>query len=350
MEIQSRYNVGSIFALYASINTLLSLANQSHHQFTPKQIRDYIDSKLKDWFSKQKILDPRTFTLVITEYHEDWNGCNSNNLYSAIEAYLSIKLRSISTRLKAYHVRKQPVAYQLAQGEEFSENVNLDENNKNVNLQWKFCCCNPEKGKDSGPKRSSKSFELSFDPRYKDGLSPYLPFVVVKNYEKFLEMKKELYLFTYGSMSSRGWNSVKFKHPFTFDALALDPKLKQLIVDELDRFVRRREFYKKIGRAWKRGYLLYGPPGTGKSSLMAAIANYLKFNVYDLQLGSIMKDYMSILLSLSGLLNFIDGLWSSCGEERIIILTTNHKERLDPALLRPGRMDLHIHMSYLRMT
>lgn len=49
---------------------------------------------------------------------------------------------------------------------------------------------------------------------------------------------------------------------------------------------------------------------------------------------------------MSGLLNFIDGLWSSCGDERIIIFTTNHKEKLDPALLRPGRMDLHIHMSY----
>lgn len=51
-------------------------------------------------------------------------------------------------------------------------------------------------------------------------------------------------------------------------------------------------------------------------------------------------------MTLSGLLNFIDGLWSSCGDERIIVFTTNHKDRLDPALLRPGRMDMHIHMSY----
>ncbi|KDP25705.1 hypothetical protein JCGZ_24006 [Jatropha curcas] len=51
-------------------------------------------------------------------------------------------------------------------------------------------------------------------------------------------------------------------------------------------------------------------------------------------------------LTLSGILNFIDGLWSSCGDERIIVFTTNHKERLDPALLRPGRMDVHINMSY----
>lgn len=52
-------------------------------------------------------------------------------------------------------------------------------------------------------------------------------------------------------------------------------------------------------------------------------------------------------ITLGGLLNFIDGLWSSCGDERIVIFTTNHKEKIDPALLRPGRMDMHIHMSYL---
>ena len=51
-------------------------------------------------------------------------------------------------------------------------------------------------------------------------------------------------------------------------------------------------------------------------------------------------------LTLSGILNFIDGLWSSYGDERIVVFTTNHKDRIDPALLRPGRMDVHISMSY----
>lgn len=55
-------------------------------------------------------------------------------------------------------------------------------------------------------------------------------------------------------------------------------------------------------------------------------------------------------MTLSGLLNFIDGLWSCCGDERIVVFTTNHKDRLDPALLRPGRMDMHIHMSYCTFT
>ena len=51
-------------------------------------------------------------------------------------------------------------------------------------------------------------------------------------------------------------------------------------------------------------------------------------------------------VTLSGLLNMVDGLWSSSGHERILIFTTNHMDRLDPALLRPGRMDKHIHMGY----
>ncbi|KAG2640899.1 hypothetical protein PVAP13_2KG126780 [Panicum virgatum] len=59
------------------------------------------------------------------------------------------------------------------------------------------------------------------------------------------------------------------------------------------------------------------------------------------------KDDEDTKLTLSGLLNFIDGLWSACGGERIIIFTTNNKDNLDPALIRRGRMDKHIEMSLL---
>lgn len=43
-------------------------------------------------------------------------------------------------------------------------------------------------------------------------------------------------------------------------------------------------------------------------------------------------------VTFSGLLNALDGVASS--EERIIFMTTNHIDRLDPALIRPGRVDL----------
>ena len=64
----------------------------------------------------------------------------------------------------------------------------------------------------------------------------------------------------------------------------MDPKKKQEIMDDLKDFVLGQMFYQKTGRAWKRGYLLYGPPGTGKSSMIAAMANYLGYDIYDLEL------------------------------------------------------------------
>ena len=42
----------------------------------------------------------------------------------------------------------------------------------------------------------------------------------------------------------------------------------------------------------------------------------------------------------------MEGLWSICGDEWIIIFTTNHKERLDAALLRRVQIDVQVEMSY----
>ncbi|CAN6722255.1 unnamed protein product [Malus baccata var. baccata] len=180
------------------------------------------------------------------------------------------------------------------------------------------------------------------------------------------------------------WSSINLDHPASFETMAMEPEMKAALVEDLERFRKRKEYYRRVGKAWKRGYLLYGPPGTGKSSLVAAMANYLKFDIFDLDLREVQcnSDLRRLLIgtksrsilviedidcsvelqnrdsenetnaveddkiSLSAVLNFIDGLWSTCGEERIVVFTTNHKDRLDPALLRPGRMDLHIHMSY----
>src|SRR5258708_34026656 len=49
-------------------------------------------------------------------------------------------------------------------------------------------------------------------------------------------------------------------------------------------------------------------------------------------------------VTLSGLLNVVDGLFSPPGA--IFVMTTNHREKLDPALIRPGRIDLQLHITY----
>ncbi|KAE8695154.1 Mitochondrial chaperone BCS1-like protein [Hibiscus syriacus] len=71
-------------------------------------------------------------------------------------------------------------------------------------------------------------------------------------------------------------------------------------------------------------------------SLVAAMANYLKFDIYDLGLTSVRSDADLRRTLLS----------TAVEDERIIVFTTNYKDQIHPALLRPGRMDLHINMSY----
>ncbi|OEL33275.1 AAA-ATPase ASD, mitochondrial [Dichanthelium oligosanthes] len=253
-------------------------------------------------------------------------------------------------------------------------------------------------------------YRLVFHCRHRDlVVGSYLPYVLEEG-RAVTVRNRQRRLFTNNPSSSwnsyRGgksvWSHVPFEHPATFDTLAMDPAEKEAILDDLEAFREAKDYYAKVGKAWKRGYLLYGPPGTGKSTMIAAMANFLDYDVYDLELTAVKtntelrklfiettgksiiviedidcsvdltgkrKDKKkpdgdggddksklpvepdkddSTKVTLSGLLNFIDGLWSACGGERIIIFTTNHKDKLDPALIRRGRMDKHIEMSYCR--
>ena len=136
-------------------------------------------------------------------------------------------------------------------------------------------------------------------------LESYLPHVITR-FEELQEEEKEKMrtIKLYSRDCGRGgeWGFINLEHPATFEKLAMDPDMKKMLKDDMDRFVRRKELYKKVGKVWKRGYLLYGPPGTGKSSLIAAMANYLKYNIYDLNLSSGRcsdSDLRKILLSTS---------------------------------------------------
>jgi chaperone BCS1 len=51
-------------------------------------------------------------------------------------------------------------------------------------------------------------------------------------------------------------------------------------------------------------------------------------------------------LDLSGLLNVLDGV-VDC-PNRILVMTTNHPEKLDPALIRPGRIDKIVYLGYMQ--
>ncbi|KAF8503314.1 mitochondrial chaperone BCS1 [Russula emetica] len=156
-------------------------------------------------------------------------------------------------------------------------------------------------------------------------------------------------------------------------SVVLAPGIAEKIIDDVRAFLERREWYADRGIPYRRGYLLHGPPGSGKSSFIQALAGSLSYDICLLNLSErgLTDDKLNYLLSnapersfiliedvdaafnkrvqtsedgyqssvtFSGFLNALDGVAS--GEERIIFLTTNHFDRLDPALIRPGRVDL----------
>ncbi|WCJ25005.1 P-loop containing nucleoside triphosphate hydrolases superfamily protein [Euphorbia peplus] len=137
--------------------------------------------------------------------------------------------------------------------------------------------------------RNRKYFELKCNKRNKQKvIDTYLPHISLAA-ESILSTRDTLNLYTYDHEGSV-WESAVFKHPATFETLAMEPQYKESIVKDLDLFMQRKKYFQSVGRAWKRGYLLYGPPGTGKSTFVAAMANYLRFHIYDLQLQGVKND------------------------------------------------------------
>lgn len=167
----------------------------------------------------------------------------------------------------------------------------------------------------------------------------------------------------------------KRKRPLS--SVVLAEGVKERILEDIQAFIGAREWYLDRGIPYRRGYLLYGPPGTGKSSFIQALAGELDFDIAMLNLSErgltddklmhlligmpprtmvVLEDadaafsnkrtqtdsdgYRGANVTFSGLLNALDGVASA--EERIIFLTTNHVERLDAALVRPGRVDMSV--------
>merc|ERR1719275_554323 len=170
-----------------------------------------------------------------------------------------------------------------------------------------------------------------------------------------------------------------FGHPRIrrpIDSVVLDKNISQELVNDVREFTESANWYRRRGIPYRRGYLLYGPPGCGKTSFIFALAGELEYSICVLNLSDrgmsddrlahrladapensiiLLEDIDAAFVSrelsaeaetayqganrltFSGLLNAIDGVTST--EGRIVFMTTNYFERLDPALIRPGRVD-----------
>lgn len=266
------------------IRTVITEVQAITSQFIPQKLQEKVFASLGSLLGK--LSSQSQLTLLIDEY----NGCFINEIYQAADIYLSTRIPPSIGQLKVTKLpREKQISVAIHKGETIVDEY------EGIQLRWEFIStevqnsyfdmeCNSRSTETS----EKKMIQLSFHKRFKEEvISNYLPYVMDRS-KAIEEENKVVKLYSlghfYGDYNGGPWSSINFEHPSTFDTLAMDPTLKKELIDDLDRFVERKEFYRRVGKAWKRGYLLYGPPGTGKSSLVAAMANYLKFDIYDMEL------------------------------------------------------------------
>ena len=155
------------------------------------------------------------------------------------------------------------------------------------------------------------------------------------------------------------------------DTVFVEPAIKARLVERLTWFMGAEDWHTSRGIPWKLGVVLYGPPGTGKTSLIHALASDLGLDIKYIKslhgLGAaflsakkndlfVIEDIDAISGSLTRerqidapedpsmrgsplheILNSMDGMLTPDGLK--FIVTTNHLDRLDPAIVRPGRID-----------
>ena len=212
-----------------------------------------------------------------------------------------------------------------------------------------------------------------------------------KLYKKALQLSKREWTNEALYYNGRYLSNVYREQHRSFDEdIFLDTKIKNEIKSSIDNFIRKRDWYFEHKIPYHFGILLYSEPGKGKSSIAEAIANYANAkqiivtgddimslsNWYDGNIRRISKNQLQCIIvedidvgfntnglkvfhanndvdvnsyefrkkmrsnGMAQLLNSLDGV--NAPQDTIYVFTTNHIDRLDPALIRPGRIDLKV--------
>lgn len=159
--------------------------------------------------------------------------------------------------------------------------------------------------------------------------------------------------------------------PLALESLSLRPEIAD-VAERVRQWIASKEWFEERGVPWRLGLHVHGAPGTGKTSLARGLAaeHNLPVNVFDIASldnytlrtawSNMLADApcMALIEDIDGtfvgrtpvgdhvhvtfdcLLNAISGVQAADGV--LLVVTSNRPETVDPALLRPGRLDLHV--------
>lgn len=207
-------------------------------------------------------------------------------------------------------------------------------------------------------------------------------YTCAEEYKNYINQGEKSYYHLY-SLGSDDYKNEWTSHPINVIKTKSNVFLSErnsIIFESIEKFYQSRHLYDAKGMTYKKGILLYGIPGTGKSSVVYATAYEFKMNIYKVSLlnmndNNLLKHVRSIppksimliedidtiktmhertidddeesetkkskhfekQINLETMLNILDGY--TFLHECIIFCTTNHIDKLDPALIRCGRMD-----------
>ncbi|KAL0428501.1 UNVERIFIED_CONTAM: AAA-ATPase ASD, mitochondrial [Sesamum latifolium] len=283
--------IGEIFAQLGSILAAFMFMKAILEQYFPHHLRSSVEKH------SQKLLSFLSPYVQITFNEFTGERLIRSDAYSAIETYLSSNSSAQASRLKADVVKNSSQAVSLSMddneevADEFSGVKVWWASGKNISKTqtFSFHPVNDEK----------RFYNLRFHKKHRKFITETYINHVLKEGKSIEVRNRQRKLYT---NSGSSWSHVPFEHPATFQTLAMEPEKKRDIVDDLLAFSKAKDFYARIGRAWKRGYLLYGPPGTGKSTMIAAMANLLGYDLYDLELTAVKDntELKKLLIGTSG--------------------------------------------------
>lgn len=205
-----------------------------------------------------------------------------------------------------------------------------------------------------------------------------LPFIM--DFIKYLNNEKRGSVnFTY-NVNTKDFRSISNNSMFYDNDFIISNELEDKIMNYINNSITfSKNCFEKHGIIKNPGIILYGLPGTGKTTLIKLISCKLQADVYSIRVNNIDEELENLIDdnpvfsskhpaiicfedidviyntreslesnekgSFNTLLQFLDGYKSI--PNIIKIATTNHIERLDSALTRPGRFDLQIEMKNL---